>query len=92
LHQHTEIFFRADHLPLRHGQFSFEPVARKRGLFDVRIEETRKIGIAEHVSIGIALTPQDGMGAVAGSHMAPVGQELRWGCPQSTFKRQIAQS
>jgi plasmid stabilization system protein ParE len=34
----------------------------------------------------------DGMGGVAGSHMAPAGQELRRGCPKSTFKRQIAQS
>ena len=80
------------------------PVAGTRGLFDVCIEETervaaaglraieRKIGLVEHVSIGIALAPQDGMGGVAGSHMAPVGRELRWGCPQFTFKRQIAQS
>jgi hypothetical protein len=73
-------------------------VARKRGLVDVRIEETervaaaglrlRKIGIAEDVSLGMALAPQDGMGGVAGSHMAPVGQELRWGSPQSTFNRE----
>jgi hypothetical protein len=28
----------------------------------------------------------------AGSHMARMGQELRRGCPQFTFKRQIAQS
>jgi hypothetical protein len=27
----------------RHGQFSFEPVARKRGLFDVRIEEKQNV-------------------------------------------------
>jgi hypothetical protein len=44
------------------------------------------------ISIGIALAPQDGIDGVAGSHMAPVGRELRRGCPKSTFKRQIAQS
>jgi hypothetical protein len=76
-------------------------VSRKRGLVDVRIEETervaaaglraieRKIGIAEHISIDMAFAPQDGMGGVVRSHMAPVGQELRWGCPQSTFKRKL---